>query len=98
MKIEVLEENGDIKYFYDITHKAKSIFGDIVKSAKQEIQCTYIGDEKFKKEIDAYNEYKISIIEKKDGLIFDEGEIIVEFINGKKVKMYTSEWGGAISI
>lgn len=64
----------------DVTEYAKSIFGEeIVKSAYQEI------------ELDKSNKSTINMntIEPQDAC-----PVIVEFTNGKKFEIWSSEWGG----
>jgi hypothetical protein len=61
----------------DVTAMAQRIFGDIVVSALQTLHPGYMGN-------DVGDDVRIDL---------KYGEVVIEFVTGRRVSIYTSEWG-----
>lgn len=73
-----------IDYYYNVTHKARNIFGDIVKEAWQHIGISFKEDtpSDINRMLD-WNMTKIDI--RKDGFDADDGHLIIIFKNNKVI-------------
>lgn len=81
-------------WYVDITDYAVKFFGNIIK--KVEVTLYYDEDD-IEKAIKEAEEY-ISNIEKdcheKNEINFDTQKMLITFINGKQIELWSSEWGG----
>lgn len=89
-------EHGDIAehiYVYDVTEKAQQMVGYLVKKAKLSVGY-YFGDTDDRE--DKNINYIRSAIERSnhdDTIDFDGERLFIEFSNGAKVVIGSSEWG-----
>ena len=73
-----------IDYYYNVTHKARNIFGDIVKEAWQHIGISFEEDTAYYiNHMLDWNIKKIDI--RKDGFDADDGHLIIIFKNNKVI-------------
>ena len=70
----------------DLTDCAKKIFGEIVK-------CAYVKQPGYGKPLSLICKFNAETLEPADGF-----PVIIEFNNGKKFKIWSSEWGGVTAI
>ena len=73
-----------IDYYYKVTHKARNIFGDVIKEAWQHIGISLKEDTT--SDINHMLEWNIKNIDiRKDGFNADDGHLIIIFKNNKVI-------------
>ena len=78
-------------WYVDVTDYAAKIFGDVIK--KVEVTLYYDEDDIDEAIVEATG--YLDDIEKDNGSInFDANSMLITFINGNKVEIFNSEWGG----
>lgn len=83
------------EYRINVSDRARAVFGDIVRSAEQAVDCAY-GHGDLSEDRARYRAHRIQT-EAADQLNLAHGDVIVTFVNGVVVRISSSEWGYVIS-
>lgn len=81
-------------WYVDITEYAVKLFGNIIKKAEATLCYDEDDIEKAIKEAEEYLSNVKRDCHEKNEINFDTQKMLITFINGKQVELWSSEWGG----
>lgn len=91
---ERLRKDEEGNWFLNVTDFCLPIFGNIISKAELLCGCSYDKE----KDIKRHAGKMLRQLETEKDILFapeiDITDLYVEFVNGKTVKIWTSEWGG----